>query len=499
MSSTTPAAPEQPQNASSPSSSTTVTTPATTTTTTSPSSLKPPGAGRLPSLNQLAAKLNTAGAVTAPTSSAPRPRLAAHALRTGSTTSLSTTATNDSTVVNPPSTRSTSPLSTTTSPQQTSSTPTSEVNGSGDALTTEKLEKLNLENSSSNNSTPTSTNNNNAASASAPAQPPPHPEKRRVGYKNIPSLDAITARLVKTRSLSIDGSAKPPEPEYVEDPKTPGVPIKVPEHPLQFTWTFYHDTKTTKYYPPQPGSASGDGTFAAHPAESMHEYEAGLTVIGECSTVEEFCRYFNWLKPPSKLERNSNFHLFKAGIKPMWEDPANANGGKWVLTMRNNPELLDRCWTYVALALVGEELEEGDEICGAVVSLRSKVDRIQVWTRSKDDVERLNSIGKKLVKLLDVSEADGIGFEFQYNTEDRPLPNKFLSIQAIPNSSYRSSFQPAAPSPIGAGGIHPRQYGAGAFGNDAQAAGASPINGGGAFGSFGIYGIGDRRPPAKRG
>ena len=97
----------------------------------------------------------------------------------------------------------------------------------------------------------------------------------------------------------------------------------------------------------------------------------------------------------------------------MWEDEANANGGKWVLTMKNNPVLLDRCWSWLTMALVGEELEEGDEICGAVVSLRTKVDRIQVWTRSKDDVERLNSIGKKLVKLLDVSEADGIGLEFQ--------------------------------------------------------------------------------------
>lgn len=97
----------------------------------------------------------------------------------------------------------------------------------------------------------------------------------------------------------------------------------------------------------------------------------------------------------------------------MWEDAANAQGGKWVLTMKNNPALLDRCWAWLAMALVGEELEEGDEICGAVVSLRSKVDRIQLWTRSKDDVERLNGIGKKLVKLLDVSEADGIGLEFQ--------------------------------------------------------------------------------------
>jgi len=75
--------------------------------------------------------------------------------------------------------------------------------------------------------------------------------------------------------------------------------------------------------------------------------------------------------------------------------------------------LLDRCWNWLAFALVGEELEEGDEICGAVVSLRSKVDRIQVWTRSKDDVEKINSMGKRLVKLLDVSETDNIGLEFQ--------------------------------------------------------------------------------------
>ena len=153
---------------------------------------------------------------------------------------------------------------------------------------------------------------------------------------------------------------------------------------------------------------------SAHPmAPDTDEYEAGLTVIGECDTVETFCRYFNWLKPPSKLERNSNYHLFKQGIKPMWEDEANANGGKWVLTMKMNPELLDRCWIWLAMALIGEDLDDGDEICGAVVSLRSKVDRIQLWTRSKEDVEKINGIGKKMVKLLDVSEADGIGLEFQ--------------------------------------------------------------------------------------
>ena len=167
---------------------------------------------------------------------------------------------------------------------------------------------------------------------------------------------------------------------------------------------------------PLPGSTTSaqvEPPFpVSHPPEST-EYEAGLAVVSEFVTVEEFCRYFNWLKPPSLLEKNANYHMFKSGIKPMWEDPANANGGKWVLTMKNNPALLDRCWNWLAMALVGEELEDGDEICGAVVSLRTKVDRIQLWTSSKDDVDRLNAIGKKMVKLLDVSEADNIGLDFQ--------------------------------------------------------------------------------------
>ncbi|KAL0957901.1 hypothetical protein HGRIS_000082 [Hohenbuehelia grisea] len=454
----------------------------------------------LPSLNQLAARINpnaTASSTSTPgqtnTAQAPatltRPRLAASVLRTGSNASLATTAsTTDSVAVNAPTTRSTSPTNVSGSPPR-SITPVPPQEA-GEPLTKEGLEKLNEENSADKAT----------------------PEKKKgppAGYKGVPSLDAITARLanVKARGLSIDGSTKPPEPEMIEDPKTPGVLSKAPEHPLQYTWTIYHDTKAKFPYPPgaappgavAPNSASVPQSAASdsfpHTAEPA-TYEANLTVIGEFDTVESFCRYFNWLKPPSQLTPNSNYHLFKHGIKPMWEDPANANGGKWVLTMRNNPALLDRCWQWLAMALVGEELEEGgDEICGAVVSLRSKVDRIQVWTRGKDDIEKLNSIGKKLAKLLDVGEADGIGLEFQFNSDDRPPLNKFLSISALPATSYRSTFQSGGTPTTGesAHGHHhshslsqlnPQQQA-----SMNQAAAAVLSAGSGAFGSFGI-GIG---------
>ena len=46
----------------------------------------------------------------------------------------------------------------------------------------------------------------------------------------------------------------------------------------------------------------------------------------------------------------------------MREDEANAGGGKWIPTTKNNPRLLDRCWQWLTTAFVGEELDESDGI-----------------------------------------------------------------------------------------------------------------------------------------
>jgi len=62
------------------------------------------------------------------------------------------------------------------------------------------------------------------------------PMKKSKGFKNIPTLDAITARYARTRTLSVDGTAVPPEAEPVEDPQTPGLMTRPSEHPLQHSW-----------------------------------------------------------------------------------------------------------------------------------------------------------------------------------------------------------------------------------------------------------------------
>jgi translation initiation factor 4E len=86
----------------------------------------------------------------------------------------------------------------------------------------------------------------------------------------------------------------------------------------------YHDNKPRVPYTPM---STMEGT--QHPAlADSSTYEAGLTTVGEFETVKSYCRYFNWLKPPSELEHNSNYDLIKSGIKPMRECEANANGGQ---------------------------------------------------------------------------------------------------------------------------------------------------------------------------
>lgn len=59
-------------------------------------------------------------------------------------------------------------------------------------------------------------------------------------------------------------------------------------------------------------------------------------VTGEFCTVEDFWCYYNNMRRPSGLDANSNYHIFKTGVKPMWEDPHNAKGGKWILQLKGS-------------------------------------------------------------------------------------------------------------------------------------------------------------------
>lgn len=93
----------------------------------------------------------------------------------------------------------------------------------------------------------------------------------------------------------------------------------------------------------------------------------------------------NNITPADQLAQKSDYHLFKAGIRPEWEDVNNKHGGKWSYSFRDKKLInINDLWLHVMLAAIGETLEDEDdgEVTGVVVNVRKGFYRIGLWTKS---------------------------------------------------------------------------------------------------------------------
>ena len=158
------------------------------------------------------------------------------------------------------------------------------------------------------------------------------------------------------------------------------------KHPLQYEWTLWFDNPKL--------SKEGE------------TWEENLKQIHTFGTVEDFWCLFNNVVAPTKLTMNSNFHIFKKGVLPMWEDETNKKGGKWVLSIpKQRRKSVDLWWMYIVLIMIGENFDDAGDVCGAVVSLRKSQDRIALWTKTAVNEPLQMSIGAKIRAGLELPRA----------------------------------------------------------------------------------------------
>jgi translation initiation factor 4E len=120
--------------------------------------------------------------------------------------------------------------------------------------------------------------------------------------------------------------------------------------------------------------------FYRPPANKFSDYEKSTLKLASISSVESFWTIYSHLKRPSLLPTVSDYHIFKDGIRPVWEDEANKKGGKWIVRLKKG--VADRYWEDLLLAIIGDQfMEAGEEVCGAVLSVRSGEDVLSVWTK----------------------------------------------------------------------------------------------------------------------
>lgn len=137
--------------------------------------------------------------------------------------------------------------------------------------------------------------------------------------------------------------------------------------------------------------------FSQTPQRGGH-FEDSVKQLGSFDNVDEFWEYFSHMAPAGDLASPSDYHLFKQGIKPMWEDDANAKGGRVTLKLRKG--LSSRFWEKVVLALIGEQFDVGNEICGAVIQIRHYEDTISIWNRNASRTDMTNKIKATLQRVL---------------------------------------------------------------------------------------------------
>lgn len=112
---------------------------------------------------------------------------------------------------------------------------------------------------------------------------------------------------------------------------------------------------------------------------------------------------FNHIAPPSKLPVSAEYHVFREGIKPDWDDENNKGGGRWVVQC--GKDKVDGIWKLAVLAAIGEVLESSDNgrnlVCGLTCNVKYDVHKIYLWTSISKEKEQTEALGRIFKENLD--------------------------------------------------------------------------------------------------
>jgi len=199
-----------------------------------------------------------------------------------------------------------------------------------------------------------------------------------------------------------------PASKEAEQTKQTGEQEAPQKHPLEHKWTLWFD----------------------NPKGSTRQSAWGQTLraVYSFDTVEDFWCLYNNIKPPSWLPPGTDFHLFKTGIEPKWEDPKCENGGKWTILVpkgNNAKQTIDKYWLHMLLACIGEQFTESDEVCGVVVNMRAKQDKICLWTKTAANEAVQVSVGKQFKEFLEYDQKIGFLSHSDAKNFDRKAKDRY--------------------------------------------------------------------------
>nr|XP_027202920.1 eukaryotic translation initiation factor 4E-1A-like [Dermatophagoides pteronyssinus] len=157
-------------------------------------------------------------------------------------------------------------------------------------------------------------------------------------------------------------------------------------HPLENCWVFWHYRRARR--------------------RSTKKWMDCQRTLVEIDTIESFWMFFAKQRSPSMVRINQDYALFRKGIKPMWEDPANMNGGQWIFILQksqdNYDQIINELWYKIIMAMLGSIFHKDiiEQICGIVFSMRiSCFTKISIWVTDYRAIKQILILGHELKRL----------------------------------------------------------------------------------------------------
>ena len=147
--------------------------------------------------------------------------------------------------------------------------------------------------------------------------------------------------------------------------------------------------------------------YKKKPIEKEEEFLEKIIKIRDTSNINEFWEVFQHLKKPNQCPIGSDYHIFKKGINPMWEDKSNKDGGK--LSVLLTWKLANVIWEEVTFNFAKGILPYYDFINGIVISMRPKFLVLSFWIKSGNS-PMVDKIRNALSNLLQAPSSNCFDF-----------------------------------------------------------------------------------------
>ncbi|GLH14118.1 Eukaryotic translation initiation factor 4E1 [Gryllus bimaculatus] len=110
----------------------------------------------------------------------------------------------------------------------------------------------------------------------------------------------------------------------------------------------------------------------------------------------------------------------------MWEDKANRRGGRWVLKLPrgDRARTLDTMWEETLIAMLDGMFSNSGDICGAVLNVRGRFDKISLWVKDSSNKQSVLAIGWNLKECLCLAPDIELEFEAHIDAMMKDTDNR---------------------------------------------------------------------------